>query len=140
YPMIPGNLAATVLGLPGPGAALRQAMEAARAVAVLLGIDQHWDEAAGRLSYGNRRRVEIGRSLMGAPRLLLLDEPSAGLDPTAAGRLFDLIGRLHRDLGLTVLLVEHDVRAVFEHCRLVHVLGEGRVVTAGTPGEVAEHP
>ena len=92
------------------------------------------------LSFGNRRRVEIGRSLMGAPRLLLLDEPSAGLDPEAARLLFSLVKELQRDLGLTLVLVEHHVRSVLENCDLIYVLNQGQVVAACGPDQVAEHP
>ena len=140
YTMIPGGVTAAVLGLPATRDGQRRAEEAARAVAVLLDVDRYWDEPVSVLSFGNRRRVEIGRSLMGGPRLLLLDEPSAGLDPSAAALLFSLTKQLHRDLGLTVLLVEHYVRAVLEHCDLVHVLSRGEVVAVGTADEVANHP
>ncbi len=92
------------------------------------------------LSFGNRRRVEIGRSLMCAPRVLLLDEPSAGLDPTAAGLLFSLVKQLQQDLGLTLVLIEHHVRAVLENCDLIYVLNQGQVVAAGAPDDVANHP
>jgi ABC-type branched-subunit amino acid transport system ATPase component/ABC-type branched-subunit amino acid transport system permease subunit len=119
---------------------LRRAEDAAWAIAELLDIDRHWHDPAGVLSFGNRRRVEIGRSLMGAPRLLLLDEPSAGLDPTAARHLFSLVRQLHRDLGLTIVLVEHYVQAVLENCELVYVLNQGQVVAACGPDQVADHP
>jgi ABC-type branched-subunit amino acid transport system ATPase component len=140
YPMIPGNLMESILGLPEPRAGMRRAEEAAWAIAELLDLERHWDEPPRVLSFGNRRRVEIGRSLMSAPRVLLLDEPSAGLDPTAARHLFSLVRQLHRDLGVTVLLVEHHVRAVLEHCDLIYVLNQGHVVAVGTPDEVADHP
>jgi ABC-type branched-subunit amino acid transport system ATPase component/ABC-type branched-subunit amino acid transport system permease subunit len=140
YTMVPGGLAASILGGRAARQGQRRAEEAARAVAVLLDVDRYWDEPVSVLSFGNRRRVEIGRSLMSGPRLLLLDEPSAGLDPAAAALLFSLTRQLHRDLGLTVLLVEHYVRAVLEHCDLIHVLSRGEVVATGTPGEVANHP
>lgn len=77
---------------------------------------------------------------MSGPRVLLLDEPSAGLDPRAAGALFALVNQLHQALGLTVLLVEHHVRAVLENCDQVYVLSRGQVVTVGTPDEVSGHP
>ncbi|MGH8999543.1 MAG: ATP-binding cassette domain-containing protein [Acidimicrobiia bacterium] len=140
YTMIPGNLASSVLGLPRSRAGMQRAEQAAWAVAQLLAVDHYWDQPVRVLSFGNRRRVEIGRSVMSGPRLLLLDEPSAGLDPKAAGLLFALVKQLHQDLGLTVLLVEHYVRAVLENCDLVYVLGRGEVVAAGSPDEVANHP
>ena len=84
--------------------------------------------------------MEIGRSLLSGPRLLLLDEPAAGLDSEEAAQLFALVRRLESDLGLTVLLVEHYVKAVLENCDLVYVLNEGRVIAAGTPQEIAVDP
>jgi ABC-type branched-subunit amino acid transport system ATPase component/ABC-type branched-subunit amino acid transport system permease subunit len=140
YTKIGGGLISSVLGRAESRAGERRAREVAHALAVLLGIDHHWDEPARVLSFGNRRRVEIGRSLMSGPRLLLLDEPSAGLDPTAAQQLFSLLRSLHADLGLTILMVEHHVPAVLENCDLVYVLSRGRVATAGSSEAVLAHP
>ncbi|MEW6472304.1 MAG: ATP-binding cassette domain-containing protein [Actinomycetota bacterium] len=135
--MIRASLAGSVLGLPKARAEEARAEEAARAVAVLLDIEHHWDERAGELDFGSQRRVEIGRSLLSGPRLLLLDEPAAGLDAHETESLFDLIGKLKDDLGLTVLLVEHYVKAVLDNSDLVYVLNQGKLLACGTPEEVA---
>jgi ABC-type branched-subunit amino acid transport system ATPase component/ABC-type branched-subunit amino acid transport system permease subunit len=113
-----------------------RAEDVARAVATLLGIDNRWDDRAGELSFSGRRRIEIGRALLAGPRLLLLDEPLAGLDPNSARAMFDLLKRLHTDLGLTIVLIEHNVTAVLETCDLVHVLAEGKVLASGSPAEI----
>ncbi|HEY3238973.1 MAG TPA: ATP-binding cassette domain-containing protein, partial [Acidimicrobiia bacterium] len=140
YTTAGGSLPGVLLGLPGAGAGMRRAEDAAWAVATLFGIDRYWDERPVALSFGNRRRVEIGRSLLAGPRLLLLDEPTAGLDPTASAILLSLLNELQANLGLTVLLVEHNVRAVLEHCDLVYVLAQGELVAAGSPAEIMSHP
>ncbi|MEW6475047.1 MAG: branched-chain amino acid ABC transporter ATP-binding protein/permease [Actinomycetota bacterium] len=137
YLMIPGNVVEAVAGLPRALRGERQAQEVARAVAELLDVVGDWDELVRNLDFGAQRRVEIGRSLMSGPRLLLLDEPAAGLDATEAAALFTLIRRLEHDLGLTVLLVEHYVKAVLENCDLVYVLSRGQIIAAGTPDEIA---
>ncbi|MGQ0843131.1 MAG: branched-chain amino acid ABC transporter ATP-binding protein/permease [Sporichthyaceae bacterium] len=113
-----------------------EAEEAARAVARLLNIEQFWYQRAGTLSFSGKRRIEIGRALLATPRLLLLDEPAAGLDPYSQGAMFDLLRSLHADLGLTVVLIEHNVTAVLEACDLVHVLAAGKVLASGTPAEI----
>jgi ABC-type branched-subunit amino acid transport system ATPase component len=77
---------------------------------------------------------------MSGPRLLLLDEPCAGLDAHEAHALFALVRRLEQDLGLTVLLVEHYVKAVLENADVVYVLNQGKVLATGTPQEIAAHP
>ena len=140
YTMTGGNLFEAVLGLPGARRSMRRAERAAWAVAELLDIEHYWSEPAGTLSFGNRRRVEIGRSIMTGPRVLLLDEPSAGLDPTASRLLFSLIKRVQRDLGLTLLLVEHDVREVLENCDVVYALSQGAVIASGSAEEIVHHP
>ena len=140
YLMIPGNVVEAVAGLPRARNGERQAQEVARAVAELLDVDDDWDELVRNLDFGTQRRVEIGRSLMSGPRLLLLDEPAAGLDATEAKALFSLIRRLADDLGLTVLLVEHYVRAVLENSDLVYVLARGQIIAVGSPDDVAADP
>jgi ABC-type branched-subunit amino acid transport system ATPase component len=138
--MIPGSLVSTILGLRSARNGERRARQVAEAVAELLDIAEVAEEPVGSLDFGSQRRVEIGRSLMSAPKMLLLDEPAAGLDSTEAAHLFALIRRLEADLGLTVLLVEHYVKAVLTHCDLVYVLNEGRLIAAGAPDEIANHP
>lgn len=111
----------------------------ARAAASLLervGAKAVAHERAANLSYGDQRRVEIARALASSPRLLLLDEPAAGMNATEARSL----GRLVRSLaaeGLTVLLVEHNVRLVMEVCDRITVLDFGRVIAEGTPAEIS---
>ena len=92
------------------------------------------------MEFSARRRIEIARAVVARPRLLMLDEPAAGLDPASSSAMFTLIRRLHQDLGLTVLIVEHYVKAVLDTCDLVHVLAEGSNLASGTPAEVASHP
>jgi ABC-type branched-subunit amino acid transport system ATPase component/ABC-type branched-subunit amino acid transport system permease subunit len=138
--MLQGSLAGALLGLPRTRAEEARGEAAARAVAALLDLDAVYDQRARDLDWGSQRRVEIGRSLMTGPRLLLLDEPAAGLDSDEAQRLFALVRRLQADLGLTVLLVEHYVKAVLENADVVYVLNQGKVLAAGTPQEIAVHP
>jgi ABC-type branched-subunit amino acid transport system ATPase component len=137
---IPGSVLGTILGLPGARAGERRARLVAEAVAELLDIAHVAEEPVGSLDFGSQRRVEIGRSLMSAPKILLLDEPAAGLDSMESAQLFALIRRLEADLGLTVLLVEHYVKAVLTHCDLVYVLNEGRLIAAGSPDDIVAHP
>ena len=80
-----------------------------------VGIDRYANEVAGNLSYGDQRRVEIARALATDPRLLLLDEPAAGMNPTEKTDLMELIGRI-RDRGMTVLIIEHDMKVVMGIC------------------------
>jgi ABC-type branched-subunit amino acid transport system ATPase component len=131
------STASFVAGRPSAWAKLRQAEEAGYAAARLLDVHQYWDERVGTLEFSARRRIEIARALVAGPRLLLLDEPAAGLDPASSSAMFSLIRRLHSDLGLTVLIVEHYVKAVLDSCDLVYVLAEGSVLAVGTPAQIA---
>jgi branched-chain amino acid transport system ATP-binding protein len=97
------------------------------------------DVAAGDLSYGDRRRVEIARALASQPRLLLLDEPAAGMNHAEKGRLGDLILQI-RQSGITVLLIEHDIDLVSKVCDHIVVLNFGREIAEGTPAEIRRSP
>jgi ABC-type branched-subunit amino acid transport system ATPase component len=128
---------ASVLAFPAVRADQRRADEVARAVARLLDLEPVLQVRAGSLNFGAQRRIEIGRSLMSRPRLLLLDEPSAGMDAVEAQHLLMLVKRLQTDLGLAVLLIEHFVRMVLDNCGWVHAIAGGQVIAAGPPDVVA---
>jgi branched-chain amino acid transport system ATP-binding protein len=113
--------------------------EAALAVARRLRLDRVIDHLVGELSGGQKKLLEIGRALMAEPRLVLLDEPVAGVNPTLAGEIVEIIRGL-RDKGLTFLVVEHDMEAVSRLCDPVVVFAEGRRLTQGTFAEVAADP
>ncbi len=125
------------------GVARRQDREIraiARQALRFVGLGDAVDRPAGDLSYGDRRRLELARALTLAPRLLLLDEPSAGMDPTETADLARVIRRARDELGLSVLVVEHDmsfVRSLAEHTT---VLEFGQVIAAGPTAEVLDNP
>jgi branched-chain amino acid transport system ATP-binding protein len=98
------------------------------------------NELAKNLPYGDQRRLEIARALASKPKLLLLDEPAAGMNPRETQDLMKLISRLRADLGLTVLLIEHDMKVVMGISDRVTVLDAGRKIAEGTPDEVRNDP
>ncbi len=104
-----------------------------------VGIRARANEAAGGLSYGDQRRLEIARALATEPKLLALDEPAAGMNPAERRALGKLIRRI-RDDGVTVLLIEHDVRLVMNVCDRVMVLDYGEKIAEGAPAEVQKDP
>ena len=106
----------------------------------LVGLKGRGSWVAKNLPYGDQRRLEIARALASEPKLLLLDEPTAGMNPNETADLTRLIGRLRRDLGLTVLLIEHDMRVVMGISDRVTVLDHGERIAEGTPDEVRRDP
>ena len=104
-----------------------------------VGIRARANDAAGSLPYGDQRRLEIARALATEPKLLALDEPAAGMNPSERLALGKLIRRI-RDDGVTVLLIEHDVRLVMNVCDRVMVLDYGEKIAEGTPAEVQKDP
>jgi branched-chain amino acid transport system ATP-binding protein len=113
-----------------------QAME----VLEIFNLDGLADDYAGTLSGGQRKLLELARALMARPRLLLLDEPMAGINPTLGGRLLDHMQRLRRDEGVTFLFTEHDMEVVMNHSDRVIVMAEGRVIADGEPHQVRSDP
>jgi ABC-type branched-subunit amino acid transport system ATPase component len=106
----------------------------------LVGLEGEDDQLAKNLPYGDQRRLEVARALGSNPTLLLLDEPTAGMNPNETAQLTELIGRLRRDLGLTILLIEHDMRVVMGISDRVTVLDHGEKIAEGTPEEVRHDP
>jgi branched-chain amino acid transport system ATP-binding protein len=95
---------------------------------------------AGALSYGQQRRLEIARALATRPSLLLLDEPAAGMNPHETEELMDFVLRVKENFGLTILLIEHDMRVVMGICQRVKVLDQGGTIAEGTPREIQRDP
>ncbi len=113
----------------------------ARALEILefCGLRERAGQLAGSLPYGNQRRLEIARALATEPRLLLLDEPAAGMNPSETVALMSLIGKI-RDQGITVFLIEHDMRVVMGISDRIAVLDYGIKIAEGTPAEVRANP
>jgi len=109
--------------------------EKAMEILVFLGLSEHYNDYASNLPYGDQRRLEIARALASRPRLLLLDEPAAGMNPRETTELMDLILKL-RDTGLTIFLVEHDMKLVMGISEMVTVLDYGKKIAQGSPGEI----
>ena len=117
----------------------RNAVEKAAALLQFVGIADRGEEKAKNLSYGDQRRLEIARALATEPKLLCLDEPAAGFNPSEKAALIDLI-RAIRDDGYTVLLIEHDMRLVMGVTDRIVVLEFGRKIADGLPAQIRDDP
>ena len=111
-----------------------------REIAEFVGLGDKLDRAAGLLSYGDQKRVEVARALACEPRLLLLDEPVAGMNAEESAYMATLIAEVRRELGISILLVEHDMGLVMSISDRVTVLDFGRLIAEGTPAQVQEDP
>jgi ABC-type branched-subunit amino acid transport system ATPase component len=87
-----------------------------------------------------QKLVELARALMGQPRLLLLDEPAAGLTPKEIEELLEVLRRIHQEYGITIMVVEHHMEFVLKLCERIVVLDFGHVIASGTPAEIIAHP
>lgn len=117
----------------------REIEEAARRQLAFVGLGAKTEVTSGSLSYGDQRRLEIARALACEPRLLLLDEPAAGMNPRETAGLVELIGQV-ADSGVTVVLIEHDMRLVMSLCQRLAVLDHGIKIADGDPRDVREDP
>src|SRR5271163_4214976 len=134
----PGERVATAL-IGGGRLAEEQARETAASIARRLGLLRLGNAPASSLSGGQKKLLEIGRALMARPRMILLDEPVAGVNPTLVGEIADHLRAL-RDEGMTFLVIEHHMDMVAQLCDPVVVMAEGRVLTQGSFAEVADDP
>jgi len=126
----------------GRGFAREEAQIEARVMELLeiFGLASKRDQPCSALPYGDQRRLEIARALATSPKLLLLDEPAAGMNPTEKAELMKLIRFTQEKFSLSVLLVEHDMKVVMGICRRVAVLDYGRKIAEGTPEEIRRDP
>jgi branched-chain amino acid transport system ATP-binding protein len=105
-----------------------------------VGLRERSNTISSGLSYGDRRRLEIARGLATEPEVLLLDEPAAGTNPAEKVQLSDLIRRVRDEMGVTILLIEHDMKLVMSLAERLYVLNFGSVIAEGTPDEIRANP
>ncbi|WP_426242696.1 ABC transporter ATP-binding protein [Nocardioides sp. LHG3406-4] len=132
-----------LLGLLRPGASRAteaRARERAGELLERVGLAAKVDEYGGALSGGQRKLLELARLLMARPRMVLLDEPLAGVNPTLGLRLMELIHQIRDEDGTTFLFIEHDIGAVMRNADHVVVMAQGAVISRGTPAEVRQDP
>jgi branched-chain amino acid transport system ATP-binding protein len=129
-----------VLRLPSVNREEQEAKARARELLDYVGLRGQWPVTAKNLAYGDQRRLEIARALASEPKLLLLDEPTAGMNPQETAQLTRFIDQMRRDLNLTILLIEHDMKVVMGISDQVSVLDHGTKISEGTPRQVQRDP
>jgi branched-chain amino acid transport system ATP-binding protein len=135
------GLFGSMLRTPGVRKEERSVREKAREMLDYVGLKKsEFEQMAANLSYGDQRRVEIARALASDPVLLLLDEPTAGMNPNESARLTDFMDRLRKERGLTILLIEHDMKVVMGVSERITVLDHGTKIAEGDPAEVRANP
>jgi len=118
----------------------REIEERAYGLLETLGISEYANQLARNLSYGDQRRVEMARALALNPRLLLLDEPTAGMSPTEMVAMADLVQEVKERFDLTVFLIEHRMRVVMGICERISAINFGAIIVEGTPDEIKNNP
>jgi branched-chain amino acid transport system ATP-binding protein len=129
-----------ILGSPATRQEEKEAAEEARSLLKFVNLSGKGDLLAKNLPYGDQRRLEIGRALACRPKLLLLDEPTAGMNPSETQDMVDFIQYLRDKLGITILLIEHQMRVVMSISEIVTVLDYGEKIAEGTPAEIQKDP
>lgn len=134
------GIVSSIFGLPWMRREEQETLDRAMELVEFVGLNGMGDLMATNLAYGFQRRLEIARALALQPKLLLLDEPTAGMNPMETEEMMHFIRRLRDELGLTIFLIEHDVKLVMNVSDTVHVMDYGRKIAEGTPAEVQKDP
>ena len=130
----------SILGLPSTRREDEESEDRGRELLQFVGLEGKGDMLSKNLSYGDQRRLEIGRALASRPKLILLDEPTAGMNPRETIETTDFIRRLRDELGITVVLIEHDMRVVMDISEHITVLDYGRKIAEGLPADIQRNP
>jgi branched-chain amino acid transport system ATP-binding protein len=135
-----GNPLASLLWLPGARRIEQDLTERALETAELLHLDRDLDTLVKRLPYGYQKRVELARALASRPEIILLDEPVAGCNEEETQELKEIVRRVNCELGITIVLVEHDMSMVMSVCDYIYVVNFGANLAQGTPAEIQSNP
>jgi branched-chain amino acid transport system ATP-binding protein len=140
YSKIRYGLFGAFFGTPGRHREEAEIEEKAVRLLERMGIRHLADQVVLNLPYGAQRRVEMARALATEPRILLLDEPTAGMNPEELVQIMEIIRRVHGEFGLSILLIEHRMKVVMELCERIQTLDFGAVIAEGTPEEIQNNP
>ncbi|MST54783.1 ABC transporter ATP-binding protein [Pyramidobacter sp. SM-530-WT-4B] len=130
------NLGSVIVGSKGYRAQVKRSMELAEEMLNFVGLAEVRNKQAGTMPYGRQRKLEIARALMTRPKLLVLDEPVAGMNEQESDAVADLLLKLQAKRNITIILIEHDMRFVMKLCSLITVLSAGKVIAAGISTEI----
>jgi branched-chain amino acid transport system ATP-binding protein len=133
-----GGILGSILGLPRVRREERESEEKARELLAFSGLRRVDDELAESLSYGDQRRLEVARALATEPKLLLLDEPTAGMNPQETTAFLDFVAKLREERPIAILLIEHDMKVVMGASERVTVLDYGEKIAEGSPKEIQQ--
>jgi len=139
-PYAPYNFLSAVLSLPGKRAADRQASEKAREYLALVGLSGLDEARPEALPYGLQRKLELARALAIRPKVILLDEPAAGLNPSEVREFIELVQRLHERFNFTIVFIEHRMEVVMNLSHKLFVLSFGKLLASGEPQAVRRNP
>ncbi|KGR86754.1 ABC transporter ATP-binding protein [Lysinibacillus odysseyi] len=134
------NLLSSIFRLPSHFKGESKMEEESLAFLKIFGLDVYKNELAKNLPYGMQRRLEIARALAAGPKLLLLDEPAAGMNPQETYDLMELIAFIRKEFNLSILLIEHDMHLVMGICERIYVLDHGQLIAEGSPAEIRANP
>jgi branched-chain amino acid transport system ATP-binding protein len=140
HPHLKSGLIGAIIRDPRTMREEKEAITEARRLLQFVGLKGRGDMMAKNLPYGEQRRLEIARALASRPKLLLLDEPTAGMNPHETADMMRFIRHLRDELGITILLIEHDMRVVMGISELVSVMDFGQKIAEGTPKEIQRNP
>lgn len=134
------NDAEAILQLPGYKAEEKKLHEKAMEMLSIMGIDSMANQASGSLPYGAQRKLEIARILAASPKLLMLDEPAAGMNPHESAELIHILRKIREQFDLTIILIEHDMKVVMGLCDYIYAMAFGEVIARGLPEEIRNDP
>jgi branched-chain amino acid transport system ATP-binding protein len=140
HPHMKSGLLRGIVRDPGTRREEKESVGEAKRLLQFVGLQGKGDLMAKNLPYGAQRRLEIARALASKPKLLLLDEPTAGMNPSETQEMVHFIRRLRDELGITILLIEHQMRVVMSISELITVLDFGQEIAKGTPAEIQKNP